>query len=301
MKTRAVVLALALSLSVPAAAAERLAVALTPPSARPGDIVLLRVTEAPVELQGEWGGRPLRFFPVPGGRAALVGVDLEAAVKPVAWRLYRPMAGGGRLVVAAGAFGVRPWSFGTQTLTLPPGQVDLDAATLARVRAEQAELRQVLASSASERLWRGGFRVPVEDGHPTGGFGLRRIINGQLRSPHAGYDWAAPRGTPIRPANAGRVALVAEHFFAGRLVVLDHGLGLFTLYFHLDDIRVETGDRVEVSQPLGSLGATGRVTGAHLHFAVSLDGARVDPMALLSLPLPPEGSPDGTPGRAATD
>lgn len=302
MTARAVALALGLALAVPgaSAAAPPLQVTLIPPAARPGDVVLIRVTGASAEVRGEWGGRALRLFPVAGGLAALAGVDLETDGKAIPWRLLRPVAGG-RVVVRAGSLPLRPWTFGTQALTLPPGQVDLDARTLARVRAEQAELRQVLAASAGERLWRGAFRVPVEGGQPTGGFGLRRIINGLPRSPHAGYDWAAPRGAPVLAANGGRVALAAEHFFAGRLVVLDHGLGLFTLYFHLDETRVAGGDRVEAAQLIGSVGATGRVTGPHLHFAVSLDGARVDPMALLSLPLPPEGSPHSLPGRPTAD
>jgi murein DD-endopeptidase MepM/ murein hydrolase activator NlpD len=163
--------------------------------------------------------------------------------------------------------------------------VDLDAKTLARVRAEQAELRAVLESGAGERLWQDAFHTPVEEGRPTGSFGLRRIINGQRRSPHTGFDWAAPRGAPVLAANAGRVALVAEHFFPGRLVVLDHGLGLFTLYFHLDETVVARGERVAARQRVGSVGATGRTTGPHLHLGVVLDGARVDPMSLLKLPL----------------
>jgi murein DD-endopeptidase MepM/ murein hydrolase activator NlpD len=164
--------------------------------------------------------------------------------------------------------------------------VDLDAPTLARVQAEREALQAALADSAGAPLWRGPFRMPVEGGQPTGGFGLRRLINGQPRSPHAGYDWAAPVGTPVLAANAGRVVLVAEHFFAGRNVVVDHGLGLFTLYYHLDEARVAPGTLVTAGQVLGTVGATGRVTGPHLHLAVLLRGARVDPESLLALPLP---------------
>jgi murein DD-endopeptidase MepM/ murein hydrolase activator NlpD len=169
--------------------------------------------------------------------------------------------------------------------------VDLDAPTLARVETERGELRTALAAGASERLWRGPFRVPVEGGQPTGGFGVRRLINGQPRSPHTGYDWAAPVGTPVVAANAGRTVLVTEHFFAGRNVVVDHGLGLFTLYYHLTETRVEPGESVAAGQVIGTVGATGRVTGPHLHFAVLLNGARVDPEALLRLVPPEERSP----------
>jgi murein DD-endopeptidase MepM/ murein hydrolase activator NlpD len=266
-----------------------LTVVFSPERARPGDVVLVHVKAAPADLEGELGAAPLRFFPVRDGVAALAGVDLDVVPGPVRWRLTRPMATGGRLVVGTGSVRIHPRAFDTQRLTLPPGQVDLDAETLARVKAERAEMEGALAGTAPERLWREAFRTPIDDGRPTGGFGLRRIINNQPRSPHTGYDWAAPVGTPVLAANAGRVALVARHFFAGQLVVLDHGLGLVTLYFHLDEPRVATGDVVTRGQTLGTVGATGRVTGPHLHFGVLLGGARVDPIALLAIEPPPAG------------
>jgi len=272
------------------APARPLSVAVTPAKPRPGDVVLIRVTGALPDLAGQWAGRPLHFFPVRGGMVALVGIDLETPPGALAWRLTRPAGEAGPRMVRAGSVTVRARQFETQRLTLPPGQVDLDAATLARVQAERTELQAAMAESAGERLWRGAFRTPVEGGRPTGGFGLRRIINGQPRSPHAGYDWAAPTGTPVVAANAGRVVLVAEHFFAGRLVVLDHGLRLFTLYFHLEETRPSTGEQVAAGQSIGAVGATGRATGPHLHFAVSLGGARVDPEALLALKAPPDTS-----------
>jgi len=116
-------------------------------------------------------------------------------------------------------------------------------------------------------------------------WGARRIINGQPRAPHTGVDYSADPGTPVVAANAGRVALVAEYFFPGRLIVLDHGLGLFTLYFHLERVDVRDGERVERGQPIGAVGASGRATGPHLHFGAKLGRARIDPAALLSLPL----------------
>jgi murein DD-endopeptidase MepM/ murein hydrolase activator NlpD len=267
-----------------------LAVTWSPAEPRPGDVLLIRVPAAPADLAGDWDGRPLQFFRLAEGAAALVGIDLDATPGPVAWRLTRPTADGGRHTVRTGTVKLRPRTFETQRLTLPSHQVDLDAATLARVKREQAELRAALAAGLAERLWRGPFLTPVEGGQPTGGFGLRRVINGQPRSSHTGYDWGAPVGTPVLAANGGRVALVADFFFSGRLVVLDHGLGLFTHYYHLDAVEVAAGEQVVRGQPIGRVGVTGRVTGPHLHFAVSLGGARVDPLALLGLGLPPEPS-----------
>lgn len=282
---RAAVVAAALGAVVAAGPGARgsdgLEVSVTPAEPRPGDVVLLRVPGAGGVLRGTWDDRPLRWFPAPGGAAALVGVDLERPPGTVVWEVDQEESGRR----ARGTVVVRHRVFPTQALTLPREQVELDGVTLARVREERARLQAVLAAVSREPLWEGPFRVPVPAGRLTGGFGLRRVLNGQPRDPHAGADWAAPPGTPVLASNAGRVALTGEYFFPGRLVVLDHGLGLFTLYFHLDRILAVPGARVVAGEPVGSVGATGRATGPHLHFAVVLDGARVDPEALLALPL----------------
>ena len=263
-------------------------VSVAPSSPHPGDVLLFQVTGAPPDVRVEWDGRSVALFPSGSHWVALIGIDLDMRPGVVGWRVTRPSATKNGGALAAGAVTVRARTFPTQQLTLPKGMVDLDAATLARVDTERKELRAALADGAGERLWRGPFRAPVESGQPTGGFGLRRVLNGQPRSPHTGYDWAAPVGTPVLATNAGRVALVAEHFFAGRNVVLDHGLGLFTLYYHLAETRVEAGEPVLAGQVIGAVGATGRVTGPHLHFAVLLAGARVDPESLLTLAVPAE-------------
>ena len=161
--------------------------------------------------------------------------------------------------------------------------VDLDAETERRALAEGTRLTTLYRTITPERFWRGRFTRPVAGTEPGTGFGARRIINGQSRSPHGGIDYSAPTGTPIVAANSGRVALVADFFFPGRLVVLDHGLGLYTLYFHLDSVAASEGQRIERGQPLGAVGASGRATGPHLHFGAQLGAARVDPAALLGL------------------
>ncbi|HEY7140821.1 MAG TPA: M23 family metallopeptidase [Methylomirabilota bacterium] len=277
--------------SVAAGAPGGVRVSATPPSPQPGDVLLLQVTGAPPNVRAEWDGRPLALFPTAHGVAALIGIDLDVRPGPMGWRLTRPSVAKNGGALAAGVVHVRARTFPMQQLTLPKGMVDLDAPTLVRVESERAALKAALAAGVRERLWRGPFRTPVEGGQPTGGFGLRRLINGQPRSPHTGYDWAAPAGTPVLAANAGRAALVAEHFFAGRNVVLDHGLGLFTFYFHLTEARVAEGETVAEGQVIGTVGASGRVTGPHLHFAVQLGGARVDPESLLRLVPPEDASP----------
>jgi murein DD-endopeptidase MepM/ murein hydrolase activator NlpD len=180
---------------------------------------------------------------------------------------------------------IKPRRFRVQRLTLPSHMVELDADTERRADAESARLRTLYQTATPERLWRGPFTRPVAWDGAGEGFGARRIINGKPRMPHSGLDYAAGRGTPVVAANRGRVALVAEFFFPGRLVALDHGLGLFTLYMHLDRADVEEGAIVERGEPLGTVGASGRATGPHLHFAVHVRAARVDPAALLTLRL----------------
>src|SRR5438876_6849726 len=163
--------------------------------------------------------------------------------------------------------------------------VDLDPETERRAVAEGERLATLYRTVTPERLWRGPFVRPVAGHEPPTGFGARRVINGKPRAPHSGTDYAATRGTPVVAANSGRVALVGEFFFPGRLVVLDHGLGVHTLYFHLDSVAVGEGERVERGQTLGTVGASGRATGPHLHFGAQVGAARVDPAALLGLAL----------------
>jgi len=235
-------------------------------------------------VEGNLGGQPLTFFPYGDGYAALAGIDLERKAGKLPWRIG-VIDGRGNPVRTSGTLGVRTRKFPVQRLTLPKELVDLDAPALKRVEEESKRLRTLYATITPERLWRGRFTQPVAISDPGEGFGARRIINGQPRAPHAGVDYSADTGTQVVAANRGQVALVADHFFPGRLVVLDHGLGLFTLYFHLERVDVQEGERVERGRVIGAVGATGRATGPHLHFGAHLRQARIDPTALLTLPL----------------
>lgn len=267
-------------------ATEKTSVSWHPSRPRLGDVAWLHVPNVAeiATVEGSVDGRPLMFFSYAGGHAALLGIDLELKPGAHAWRVgvveqgREPRSAQGKLLIARRDFLL-------ERLTLPQTMVDLDPETERRAVAESKLLATLYRTITPERLWRGKFTKPVGTPAAGTGFGARRIINGQARSPHGGIDYSAPRGTPVVAANAGRVALVAEFFFPGRLVVLDHGLGLYTLYFHLDTASVAEGERVERGQTLGSVGATGRATGPHLHFGVQVGAARVDPATLLGLSL----------------
>ena len=172
--------------------------------------------------------------------------------------------------------------FGVRRLTLPKKMVDLDAETLKRVREESGEMKKLWAPPFLEAIWEGPFVRPVP-GEVVGAFGRSSIINNQARSPHSGVDLRAERGTPVKAMNRGKVTLTGDHFFTGLTVVVDHGGGIQSMYFHLDKILVQENQQVGKGAVIGLVGSTGRVTGPHLHLGVRVHGARVDPLELLAV------------------
>jgi len=176
--------------------------------------------------------------------------------------------------------------FPEEHLQVPPRFVDLSPRDRARAAREAARLAARFRSVTGERLWRGPFLVPLEGVQPSSSFGRRRILNGRPRSPHSGVDLGAPAGTAVHAMQRGRVVLDEDLFFSGRTVVLDHGLGLFSLYGHLSESRVAPGRVVDAGEVIGLVGATGRVTAPHLHWAVRIGDARVDGLDLVRLTSP---------------
>lgn len=170
--------------------------------------------------------------------------------------------------------------YATQELTVKPGQVNLSEKNLERYRRESAHLKKIRRTFSTPLI---GSLVLVQPcpGTRSSSFGLRRVFNGQSRNPHSGMDLAAPEGTAVVAAAAGRVIDRGEYFFSGNMLILDHGLGLLTLYAHLSAMDVEVGERVAQGAAIGKVGATGRVTGAHLHFGVYLNSVPVDPALFL--------------------
>jgi murein DD-endopeptidase MepM/ murein hydrolase activator NlpD len=281
------VLALALTLCLPPGPLSAPRVEWRPMTPRVGDVVVVEVREAgpAATLAGTLGQTPL-VFSVHGDRqVAVVGVDLDTQPGARPWKIEIRHPGGEPRTLA-GHLTVAARSFSVQRLTLPRAMVELDPETERRALGEAEQLRALYRSVSPVRLWRGRFVRPVSGEDPGSGFGFRRIINGLPRAPHSGVDYSAPTGAPVFAANIGRVALVAEFFFPGRLAIIDHGLALYTLYFHLDTVAVREGQVVEKGDVIGTVGATGRATGPHLHFGAQVGDARVDPEVLLALDLP---------------
>ena len=272
-------LLLALVLVASPAVASQLRITWDPAQPRAGDVVLMHVHGAApgTAVAAELDGHPLSLFRTADGHAAVVGLDMDVPAGPRAWRVTADsVTATGRITVAARTYDV-------QHLTVAPSMSQLDPETERRAVQETERLKLLYRTVTGERLWQGPFVRPVAGERPGTGFGSRRVINGQPRSPHGGIDFPAPVGAPVMAANRGRVALVGEFFFPGRLVILDHGLGLYTLYFHLDTIAVTEGQIVARGETLGTVGMTGRVTGPHLHFGAQVGAARVDPAVLLGL------------------
>jgi hypothetical protein len=237
-------------------------------------------------IDGEWLGRKLQFFPGSDHRTwfALAGVDVEAAAGPSSLLVHLHFAGGAIRDLAQ-TIDIHPAHYRTGVLTVPPKFVSPGPEELQQIDADSRLKEKVFAATADHPLWSGSFRAPVH-APPTDSFGTRRTFNGKLASIHKGMDFRAPMGTTVRAGNSGVVVLARPLYYEGNCVVLDHGLGLYTVSMHFSRIDVHEGQRVLAGAPLGLSGATGRVTGPHLHWAVRWQGAYLDPAKLLRLNLP---------------
>jgi len=172
-------------------------------------------------------------------------------------------------------------SFPTQRLSLPPDKVSLSEQALSRHRKEKATVSRALSLYSAQSRWSLPLKRPVP-GEISTVYGVKRILNGKPRSPHRGVDFRTGLGDPVRSCADGVVALTGNHFFAGNSVYVHHGQGMVSMYFHLSEISVQEGQTIERGQPVGLSGQTGRVTGPHLHFGLSLLGNLVDPLPLIS-------------------
>jgi len=239
----------------------------------PGGVARLELGPAGEPRPQLWlGEQPLAVVARQGRWQALVGIPLDTPAGSLTLRQGPSPAQGMPLVLE-----VRPKTYPTQQLRLKnKGQVELSPENEARVAREHEEIRQLKQHWRDTPYVDTDFALPA-DGRVSGHFGVRRFFNGQPRAPHSGMDLAAPRGAPVRAAAGGKVLAVADYFFNGRSVFVDHGQGLISLYCHLDSIAVRPGQWLEKGEPVGSVGSTGRSTGPHLHWTVVLNGTNVDP------------------------
>ncbi|MDP1955640.1 MAG: peptidoglycan DD-metalloendopeptidase family protein [Polaromonas sp.] len=242
----------------------------------PGGIARLSLGPAAVRPVAFAGDVPLLVVGDVIDWTALVGIALSAEPGPASISVQA--ADGTQRQVA---YSVAPKRYSEQQLKVSPRTVDLSPEDLARHERERAQQQAVVATFSQPLPAALRMLVPVP-GRRSSSFGLRRIFNGQARNPHSGMDIAAPTGTPVAAPLPGRVIDTGDYFFNGQTVWLDHGGGLLSMVCHLSAIDVQVGDTLTTGQRLGAVGATGRVTGPHLHWGVMLNRAMVDPALFLA-------------------
>jgi murein DD-endopeptidase MepM/ murein hydrolase activator NlpD len=269
-------------------------VTLMPAIVEAGAPELIRVA-APdaASVEGDWLGpelgpkidQKLAFFPSRDGSAwfALAGVDVESAAGPSTLHIAAKTTAGATRDLSQ-SIEIHESHYRTGALSVEPRFVEPPPEAIKRIEAEVALKQKIFAASATQPLWSGDFRAPV-NAPPTDSFGTRRTFNGKLASVHKGMDFRARTGTPVHAGNSGVVVLARPLYYEGNCVVIDHGLSLYTISMHLSRIDVHEGQRVATGQLLGLSGATGRVTGPHLHWAVRWRDAYLDPAKLLKINL----------------
>jgi murein DD-endopeptidase MepM/ murein hydrolase activator NlpD len=259
-------------------------VSLTPAIVEAGSPELIVIsTPKAKNINGEWLGHKLEFFRRGEKWIALAGVDVEGAVGPSTLQISAELDRGGSLNLSQ-TIDIHPAHYRTGKLTVSPKFVEPGPDEQKIIAADADIKAKIFATSAAEPLWHGDFRAPVL-ARPTDSFGTRRMFNGKLASIHKGMDFRAPMGTVVRASNSGVVVLARPLYYEGNCVIIDHGLGLYTLSMHFSRIDVHEGQHVVAGDRLGLSGATGRVTGPHLHWAVRWESAYLDPGKLLRLNL----------------
>ncbi len=255
------------------------------PLAVPGGVVIL---DLPSNLERmpvvTFEGNRVMVLPQEQGWKAVVGIPLARTPGAASIEIRA-----GNTTLTQG-FTIEGKAYATQRLKVAPKHVDLSPPDAARVEKEQPHIRQTVATFSDVPPATLKFESPVK-GPRSSSFGLRRVFNNQARNPHSGMDIAAPTGTPIFAPASGMVIDTGDYFFNGKSVFIDHGQGLVTLYCHLHKIDVKAGTVVKTGDKLGEVGATGRVTGPHLHWGVALNRAFVDPALFLESPRGPASSP----------
>ena len=250
-----------------------------------GSLLLLKVQskKALPELKSEWEGKAIPLWKEgadPMTLHGLLGIDLEVHPATYEWKVSWTGADGTELSCSLPLV-IRAGKFATERLTVENQFVQPDPEQQKRAEADQKKMRAIYDTSTPEVLWSGKFRLPLKDVTTGGNFGRRRVLNGEARSPHTGVDFPALAGTPVYASQSGNVVLAEELYYSGGTVVIDHGFGIYTMYAHLSAIDAHPGDKVEAGPEIGKVGATGRVTGPHLHWGLTIQHARVNGMNIV--------------------
>jgi murein DD-endopeptidase MepM/ murein hydrolase activator NlpD len=253
-------------------------ISLVPKRFGPGDIMIVKVEGASGLVSGTFAGKHLHFNEIGGSSEAIVGIDL--GLRPGTYPL-EVRADENRILRKVA---VRKKTYPLQRLILPEDQVTLSPENEARV-AREAKVLSAIWPVESERLWNGSFIDPLPGKELGTPFGVRRIINKIPKSSHSGVDVSADEGDPVLAPNDGVIVLIDEQFFSGNSVFIDHGQGIYSMFFHLSKVEVKPGQAVMKGDVIARVGATGRATGPHLHWGIRMQGAKVDPLQLIHLKL----------------
>jgi murein DD-endopeptidase MepM/ murein hydrolase activator NlpD len=256
----------------------------TPGPLNPGGVALISVasTHDLTDLSGEAAGRTVRFWRAASSRewSGLVGINLDSTPGAVTLTIHGTSTTGMTATTRV-PLTVARYRFETRRLQVDPKLVNPPESELARIKEEAKAMADAFAIVTPQRYWHGRFDAPVP-GTATSSFGRLTITNGKPAGRHQGADFRAATGTPVKAPNGGRVVIARNLYFAGNTVIIDHGLGVFSLLAHLSRIDVAPGATVARGDLVGESGATGRVTGPHLHWAVRFGETTVDPIALMS-------------------
>jgi murein DD-endopeptidase MepM/ murein hydrolase activator NlpD len=256
-------------------------------SLQPGEVILAVLKGEPpvkaVRLQF-LGKKYVLSSSRPGEKPfALIGVDLDVKPQSYVIRITAEKDDGTK-EDARQEFMIEPKNFSQKRFWIKESLVAPPPQELERIRREQELLQDIYNCITPEWLGAGSF-IPPLDQEPFPNFGQRRIYNKRPPSVHAGVDIGAPWGTPIRAGNSGKVVLASSLYFSGKTVIIEHGQGVFSIYGHMSKFLVKRGDAVKKGALIGRVGSTGRSTGPHLHWALKIYESRVDPFALVGMPL----------------
>ncbi len=285
-------LATCLLAALPAAVAPSLA--LQPERVRPGDAFLVTVRGAGTAPRSTFAGRALVFYPVAGGFRAVAALPVESVPGLLTVEAELPGPEGAPQIRLEAPLEVMEPTFASRELGVAPRFIQPPPEARRHMRRDRLAFRRAFAQEPAPPAFSANFGWP-RVAEVTGHFGDKRLFNGKKKSQHYGEDLEGRIGDPVAAANDGRVVLVRDCYASGRSIVLWHGAGLFSVYFHLSRAIVHPGDEVRRGQVIGRVGRSGRVTGPHLHWGVKLGDLYVDPESVLRLDF--DGSGVTAPAR----